>query len=231
MKRISLLISVLLLAACQIHSDESRRNKILKFAANHPVAAQAIGLPGENAVNITGNAARFALKTGLDNQANGGEGLGTQVNAVRHTLWQAAIAARFGTEIAEKIGNAYENDTSIRESKTQYFSRAAADQAADLRNNRVGRTIGAAHPDTDMKTLAQAVLNHYQKEGLWTARPVTEKGRTSWRISRAKISRAEFQAATNRIKILNENGFSPEEQKEYDKTLRAQNAGTRQESR
>lgn len=231
MKRISLLISVLLLAACQIHSDESRRNKILKFAANHPVAAQAIGLPGENAVNITGNAARFALKTGLDNQANGGEGLGTQVNAVRNTLWQAAITSRFGTEIAEKIGNAYEDDTAIRENKIQYFSRAAADQAADLRNNRIGRTIGAANPDADMKALAQAVLNHYQKEGLWTARSVTEKGRTSWQIRRSKISRAEQQAASNRLKILNENGFSAEEQQEYDNALKTQAAGTKQESR
>lgn len=229
MKRISLLISALLLAACQIHSDESRRNKILKFAANHPVAAQAIGLPGENAVNITSNAARFALKTGLDNRANGGEGLGTQVNAVRNTLWQAAITSRFGTEIAEKIGNAYEDDTSIRKNKLQYFSRAAADQAADLRNNLIGRTIGAANPDADIKTLAQTVLNHYQKEGLWTARPVTEKGRTSWNISRTKISRAEQQAASNRLKILNENGFSADEQQEYDQIIKAQNAGTAQE--
>lgn len=212
MKRISLLISALLLTACQIHSDEGRRNKILKFTAKHPVAAQAIGLPGEDAVNITGNAARFALKTGLDNEANGSEGLGTQVNAVRHALWQAAISARFGTEIAEKIGNAYEDDTTIRENKTQYFSRAAADQAVDLRNNRIGRTIGAANPDAEMKVLVRAVINHYQKEGLWTARPAAEKGRSIWRISRTKISRAEQQAVLEQIKTLDENGFAPEDQ-------------------
>lgn len=218
MKKISLLITVFLLTACQIHSDESRRNKILKFAAKHPVAAQAIGLPGESSVNITANSERFAFRTGLDNQANGGEGLGTQVNAVRHALWQSAITARFGAEIAEKIGNAYEDDTSIRESKTQYFSRAAADQAVDLRNNLIGRTIGAENPDADMKTLAQIVLGHYQKEGLWTARPVSEKGRSYWRISRTKLSRAEYQAALNRLKTLNENGFTADEQRQHDLT-------------
>lgn len=220
MKHITLLFTAFLLSACHIHTDESRRNKLLHFAASHPVAAKAIGLKGEDSVNITSNASRIATKTGLDNEANG-EGRGTQVNAVRHALWQAAIASRFGTDIAKKVGDANEDDSSIRERKNKYFSRLAADQAVDLRNNRIGRTIGADNPEADMKVLAQAVLGHYHKEGLWTAKPTKEKGYTYWMISRSKLSKSEYQSALSKVNLLNENGFTEEEQQKYnaEKTL------------
>lgn len=215
MKRITLLFAALLLSACHIHTDESRRNKLLRFAASHPVAAKAIGLKGEDSINITSNSTRFAEKTGLDNKANG-EGRGTQVNAFRHALWQAAVASRFGTDIAKKVGDANEDDASIRERKTKYFSRFAADQAVDLRNNRIGRTIGAANPEANIKVLAQSVLTHFHKEGLWTAKPVKEKGYTYWMISQSKLSKAEFQSAQSKINLLNLNGFTDEEQEKYD---------------
>ena len=211
MKHITLLFAALLLSACHIHTDESRRNKLLRFAASHPVAAKAIGLKGEDSTNITSNANRFAEKTGLDNQANG-EGKGNQLNAFRHALWQAAISSRFGTEIAQKVGDANADDASIRERKNKYFSRFAADQAVDLRNNRIGRSIGAENPEAGMKVLAQNILGHFHKEGLWTAKPVKEKGSTHWVISRSKLSKAEYQSALNKINALNENGFNEAEQ-------------------
>ncbi|MDO5069910.1 MAG: hypothetical protein Q4D78_06895 [Neisseria zoodegmatis] len=215
MKRITLLAVSLLLSACHINDDESRRSKILRFIAQHPVAAQAIGLEDGDSTNLTSNAARFAKLTGLNDTANG-KGKGTQVNAVRNALWQAAITSRFGSEIAEKAGNASEHSSSIREGKTEYFSRSAADLAVDLRNNRVGRQLGASNPNMEMKALSQIVLAHFYKDGLWTAKPVTEKGRRYWRISRTKISRTDYQTALNNLKLLNNNGFTEEEQIQHD---------------
>ena len=76
------------LAGCTTYQhDQSRRSKIAQFIINHPVAARTIGVEDYKSVNISSNAARLAKRTGLDNKANG-EGRGTQVNAVRHTLWQ-----------------------------------------------------------------------------------------------------------------------------------------------
>lgn len=218
MTHTKLLISTLtglLLAGCQSYQDDqSRRSKIAQFFINHPVAAQTIGVEDKKSTNITSNAVRLADRTGLDNQANG-EGRGTQVNAVRHTLWQAAISSQFDSEIAERAGNAYLSDTDVREGKTDYYSRLAADQAVDLRNNRIGRSIGSGKPNADMKTLAYAVLFYYHKVGLWTAAPVNDRGRKVWRISQTKITEAEYQKALANLAPLNSDGMNAEEQQKY----------------
>ncbi len=206
-----ILLAALLLSGCQAFQDESRRSKIARFAVKHPIAAAAIGVETEQSTNITTNAVRFALRTGLDNKKNG-EGRGTQVNAVRHALWQAAITSQFDESTAEEIGNAYENDTELREGKTDYFSRLAADQAVDLRNNRIGRSIGSNKPKSDMKTLAQAVLQHYRDDGLWTAREEKSGNRRTWRISQTKLSEQEYRSALQNLEPLNQNGMTEQEQ-------------------
>ncbi|QEY26336.1 membrane lipoprotein lipid attachment site-containing protein [Neisseria zalophi] len=212
MKRITLLITAALaLSACNIYQDESRQSRILRFAAAHPIAAQAIGLKNEKSSNITSISTRISTRIGLDDQANGG-GRGTQVNAFRHTLWQAAISSQFGPEIAEEIGNAYETDPSVREVKVKYFSRFAADQAVDLRNNRIGRFIGISNPDADIKTLSQIILKRFYEDGLWTAKLINENGRSSWRISLTKLKRNEYEAALNKLKKLDNDGFTEDEQ-------------------
>ncbi|MCS4533768.1 membrane lipoprotein lipid attachment site-containing protein [Neisseria montereyensis] len=212
MKRITLLITAALtLSACNFYQDESRQSRILRFTASHPVAAQAIGLKDESSSNITSIVTRISTRVGLDDKANGG-GRGTQVNALRHTLWQAAISSRFGKKIAEEIGNAYETDPSVREVKTKYFSRFASDQAVDLRNNRIGRFLGASYPNTDIKTLAQITLKRFYEDGLWTANLVNEKGRSSWRIGLTKLKRSEYKAALDKLNKLNDNGFTEDEQ-------------------
>ena len=204
------------LAGCTTYQhDQSRRSKIAQFIINHPVAARTIGVEDYKSVNISSNAARLAKRTGLDNKANG-EGRGTQVNAVRHTLWQAAISSQFDSIIAERAGDAYLSDTEVREGKTDYFSRLAADQAVDIRNNRIGRSIGSGKPQADMKALAQAVLFYYKQVGLWTAAQVKGgNGRKVWRISQNKLSDAEFRRALNNLEVLNSDGMTPFEERLY----------------
>ena len=165
-----ILLASILLSGCQtaFEEDQTRRSKITQFALNHPVAAQAIGMEDTGSFNISSNATRFAYRSGLDDTANG-DGKGTQVNAVRQALWQAAITSQFDNVIAEEAGNAYLADIKIREGKINYFSRYLADQAVDQRNNRIGRSIGSGRPNTDMKALAESVLLYYHKIGLWTA--------------------------------------------------------------
>ena len=170
-----------------------------------------IGVEDKNSTNLTSNAARFATRTGLDDRANG-EGRGTQVNAVRQALWQAAISSQFDSEIANRAGNAYLTDMEIREGKTDYYSRFLADQAVDQRNNRIGRSIGSGKPGADMKALLQSVLFYYHKVGLWTASEVKASGRKVWRISQEKLSEAEYRRALKNIAPLNTNGMVPNEQ-------------------
>lgn len=201
------------LAGCTTYQhDQSRRSKIAQFIINHPVAARTIGVEDYKSVNISSNAARLAKRTGLDNKANG-EGRGTQVNAVRHTLWQAAISSQFDSEIADRAGNAYLSDMEIREGKTDYYSRFLADQAVDQRNNRIGRSIGSGKPGADMKTILQSVLFYYHKVGLWTASEVKASNRKVWRISQEKLSEAEYRRALANIEPLNADGMFPNEQR------------------
>ena len=104
----------------------------------------------------------------------------------------------------------------MREGKTDYFSRLAADQAVDIRNNRIGRSIGSGKPQADMKTLAQAVLFYYKQVGLWTAAQVKGgSGRKVWRISQNKLSDAEYRRALNNLEVLNSDGMTPFEERLY----------------
>ncbi|MCF7522032.1 hypothetical protein L4G92_08240 [Neisseria sp. ZJ106] len=208
-------VAAALLSGCQSYQEnQSRRSKLAQFVISHPSAAQAIGVPDEAAANISSNAARFALRTGLDDSANG-DGRGTQVNAVRNTLWQAAITAQFNRKLARKIGHANLSDTEWRWGKTDYFSRLAADQAVDLYNNALGRSIGSENPRRSIKQLAFLVLDYYREEGLWTVQQANEGGRTIWRIAQTKLDEKAYRQALRNLEPLNPNGMTAEEAARY----------------
>lgn len=202
------------LAGCKttFQEDQSRRSKITQFALNHPVAAAAIGSNDRQAANLTSNASRFARNSGLDDTANG-DGRGTQANAFDHTLWQAAITAQFGSKLAAKAAEAYALDSELREGKTDYFSRLAADQAVNVRNSQIGREIGQSKAGADMKSLAADVLLYYRQTGLWTATTVKDKGRSIWRISQNTLSEKAFNKAAAKIGALNQDGMTTEEER------------------
>lgn len=201
--------------ACSTYQDDqSRRSKMAQFALNHPIAAKVIGVESQGLVNISSNAARFVRHSGLagfDREYD----RGTRANALRNALWQAAVAARFGGEIAEKAGNANLIDMDFRAGKADYYSLLLADQAVDQRNNRIGRDLGRLFPDADMKTLAEHMLLHYRREGLWVVREVWSGERKVWHIEIYRLDEDEYRAALAAFAVLDENGMDAAQRTAY----------------
>jgi hypothetical protein len=192
---------------------------MIGFLLRHPIAAAAIGLPSKGSTNISTNAVRFSTKIGLNENS---QQEGSEVNAFRHTLWQATITARYGTGIAEEIGNAHEdNPFAISGSKfsTFFSTLEKADETIDLLNNAIGRNIGAANPNANMKELSLITLDYFKKNGLWTATAVTDKKGNiiGYTISQTKISQDQYNYAKGIIQNLNSDGFAPSEQLTQDK--------------
>lgn len=133
------------------------------FGEHHPLIAREVGwvitgLPlGMHSTNISTNAVRFSAGFGL-NENSAHEG--SQVNAERHTLWQATITAKYGSDIATQIGNAHEDNPNVDLSVRSFSGKGAleqADQTIDLLNNQIGRSIGEANPGASMAQLAGAM--------------------------------------------------------------------------
>ena len=70
----------------------------------------------------------------LQSAAVHGRGVPGRTNAMRHFMWQALLAARFGVEAAQEIASAQEAGTPNRR-----------DSRVDEHNNAVGRAYGAGH--------------------------------------------------------------------------------------
>jgi RHS repeat-associated protein len=67
------------------------------FVAKHPFIGHAIGSVQHGSTNLSTNATRFSTGLGLrENRSHEG----SEVNAVRHTIWQASIASKYGAGIA-----------------------------------------------------------------------------------------------------------------------------------
>lgn len=212
MKPTAFLLCCLLAPALSSCGGLQDKPGLLDFSLRHPAAALAIGSESPHGTNITSNAVRLSTRLGLDNRANG-DGRGTEVNALRHSLWQAAISARFGADIAEQVGNAYERDSTLRP-QSDYPNRYRADEAADLRNNAIGRRIGQAHHGRNMNELAALLLAEYREHGLWTASAVTREGQTVWRIAQTRLSEARYRQALQKLAALDRNGMTEAERRQ-----------------
>ena len=211
----TLLIATVMGTGCHnIESTFKDKPQLLKFATQHPIAAAAIGKE-DGSLNITSSAIRFSTRVGLDNSKNG-DGRGTEVNALRHSLWQATIAARFNADIATAAGNAYEKNINNRKS-TQYTDRYAADEAVDLRNNAIGRKIGIAHHRDNMKQLTVHLLTEYRDHGLWTASSSKINQQTIWTISQTKLPISKYNPAIKQLNNLDEYGMTPQERTKLQK--------------
>ena len=193
-------------------------SRTIGFALRHPIAALSIGTPSKGSTNISTNSVRFSTRIGLNENA---QKEGSQVNAYRHTLWQAEITNQFGSGIAKEVGNAHESNPFAATGgnlKTTFNTLAKADETVDLLNNIIGRSIGEANSGANMQELAMKTLDHFKENGLWTATAITDKdgNTTGWSISQTKLSKEQYNNAKGIIQGLNAKGFTQQEQQTRD---------------
>ena len=192
------------------------KTREIGFFLRHPIKALQIGEVKSGSTNISTNAVRFATNDLGLKETDSHEG--SEVNAFRHTLWQAEITERFGSQIAHEVGNAHEDDpfaiSGERHNDTVFDSESQADQAVDLHNNEIGRRIGESKPGAKMNELAHSVLEEFHNQGLW----VSEQGPDGkWHITQRKLPDEAYQTAKNRLAALNENGFDDKQEADRDK--------------
>jgi hypothetical protein len=118
------------------------------------------------------------------------DGLGDEVGAFRHALWQASITNKYGPAIAAEVGNAHEaNPETVLSGQRQFNQAQQADQIVDLLNNQEGRNIGSTIGLTG-KQLAEKTLDFYKNQGLWTA---TQNEQGSWVVQKSVIADDKYQ--------------------------------------
>jgi len=193
-------------------SCESSTCREWAFAASHPWITREVGPVftalspiGLHSTNISTNAVRFSTDMGLSENKATYEG--SEVNAMRHTLWSATITSQYGAGIAQQIGNAHEDNPNVNLSIRSFLGNGAmaqADQSVDLLNNQIGQSIGAANPGASMNQLAGAALDYYHSTGLYTA-ATSADGTVS--ISQTKLSDQQYSAAKQQLQKMDDQGF------------------------
>jgi RHS repeat-associated protein len=174
----------------------------IAFAVGHPIAAMSIGSVQSGSTNISTNAVRFSTQLGLQENATHE---GSQVNACRHTIWQATIASKFGVYTALEAANAHEKNPFGGAFGFTFSTLAAADQACDLRNNLIGRGIGfAMGKGASMKDITSRVLDYFHEYGLWTA---TKEEDDSYSLTFTQLSDDAYDSATESLSGLDDNGW------------------------
>lgn len=131
---------------------------------------------------------------------------------------------------AKQVGAAHEiNPFAINSKATTKFSGPNAlfdaDETIDLLNNKIGRKIGNANPTAGMKDLALQTLKYFHEKGLYVATYKTEvkDGKEvviTAEVIQRKLTAEEYKEALETFNQSNENGYTPEQQKERDKELK-----------
>jgi RHS repeat-associated protein len=196
-----------------------------KFTAEHPLAAATIGYADNNGTNISSNAMRFSTR-GESSSARepvlqmSPAREGDQVNAFRHVLWQATITNELGSDIANQVGRAHEDNPSAIDNKssaqlanTTFKTLAEADESIDLANNITGRAIGETNKGLDMKGMALKVLDAFKENGFWTA---TKQEDGTFKMINTKITDEQYDALKEVFQTLNNDGFRSAEQNKRD---------------
>jgi hypothetical protein len=202
--------------------SDSKGSREAQFALSHPfVAMQIYGTDQTAEVQFPSTAAlavRFSVNLRNDKQtAISTAGLtenaqreGSEVNAMRHTIWNAINVIKFGVEVATEAANAHEENPNAIDGQdplTQTFPTwVAADEGCDLRNNIIGREIGAANSKLRFNALAGVVLKVFHEQGLY----VVEPAGAAFKAVRRKISDPTFDGATKKLANLNDLGLTPE---------------------
>lgn len=203
--------------------SESKGSREAEFALSHPLVATQIYGADQTAEtqfpSTSALAVRLSVNLRTDRQtALGSAGLtenaqreGSEVNAMRHTVWNAINAVRFGVDVATEAANAHEEHPKAIEGQdplTQTFPTwLTADEGCDLRNNIIGRAIGAGNPKGGARALANVVLQVFHDPGLYV---VEAQGDGTFKAVRRKLSEPAFEGASKKLANLNDLGLTPE---------------------
>ncbi|WP_078317721.1 hemagglutinin repeat-containing protein [Moraxella porci] len=205
--------------------ENNANAKEVMFAAQHPWIASQIGTVMPSAdlhtvqnPNISTVVATFQINL-LNN--NGGDydaisGEGSISNAYRHTLWQAIIANKFGSDIAIKVGNAHENTYTHQDiekptyggvylDKLFYSSLSSADEVADQFNNKIGRELAAKSPKLSNKEYAQKVLVYHYNYGLYQVKKIDG----SYLVVKTRLPAELYNRAVTTLRGLDNTGAGP----------------------
>ena len=91
---------------------------------------------------------------------------------------------------------------------TEFSKSADADQTCDLLNNIQGRTIGITTKSNEMNKIAIDVIDKYYADGFWTSE-ITKNG--TYKISKKKLSKEQYETAKKRLKLLDKDGYTKEQ--------------------
>jgi hypothetical protein len=203
------------------------RSMMLLMIPWHILAALRIGESEHDAINISNNATRFSAGLHLpENEKKREKGEASHVNAFRHVLWQAGITTEYGADLARKIGWAHENNPKALNGVADPSSLVLpdvhkADEAADLANNVIGRALGSANPNADLRGLSWKVLDEFRRNGLWVG---VQNPDLSYRIEKTKLTTRQFDVAAGKLGQMDELGFDPHERKSWEVRQQSQTA-------
>ena len=196
--------------------NNSPNMKTAAFAIKYPDIATQIGFYIKDSTNITTNAVRFSTcnKILTENKTDKEEHKGSQVNAFRHALWQAAITKKFGENIAQQVGAAHETNATIELSQRTFKTMVEADQVIDLLNNQIGRQIGKENTQETMQGLAIKTLHYFAEKGLYIATKLKD-GNID--IGQLKVPTEQYNSLLKSFQQLNADGFTKEKLQELDR--------------
>jgi hypothetical protein len=129
---------------------------------------------------------------------------GSEVNALKHTVWQASLTTKYSTGTAKWYGDAHEqkDEGDTVESKL--------DREIDKRNNKIGRMIGRALPKgIDVKTVLNDTLDYFHEVGLWVFKKDAE-GKVIG-IEQKPLEESRYQEMKRLFSRLDKNGYLPQD--------------------
>jgi hypothetical protein len=161
-----------------------------------------IAMDVKNRINVVASNFQINIGKAIGDKKNIKGGM---QNAIRHTIWQAMIASKYGSNDAQRIADAHENNTPSDLSKRNFNTMDKADQIVDMLNNEIGRDIGEKNKGASNTDLAKKVMDEYKDNGLWT---VSGNAKQGYSIQKSKISQEQYNAAIQEINKKGENGLN-----------------------
>lgn len=132
---------------------------------------------------------------------------GSAKGAFRHILWQSDMTARYGDDIAQKVGDCHEREQPFYPRNSFFSSADDADRTIDQLNNIIGRRIGNEFKYLSTKDRALEILRFGFTDGFYS---VLKRGDGFFEIIKKPMSFDEYERKRQQILHLDDNGKNKE---------------------